>query len=143
MRVPAGVSASRSADEVSQPTLDPIADHRSTNCLGDDETDSHLITRGAVRVQHKGGTGQPVRPCRMVRRKSSEWLIRTVLGNTASASQSAWSAGELLAALAAPGGQDRATRSGTHPQAKTMGTAATPVARLERALAHGKAPQSR
>ena len=46
------------------------------------------------------------------------------------------SAGEALAALAATGGEDRAARAGAHAEAEAMGAAATPVARLESALAH-------
>lgn len=50
---------------------------------------------------------------------------------------------QLGAALAASGGEDRTTGAGTHPEAEAMGAAAAPVARLERALAHGTTPQGR
>jgi hypothetical protein len=50
------------------------------------------------------------------------------------------SGGQAGPALAAPGGNDRAAGAGPHPQTETVGTAATPVTRLECALAHGKTP---
>ena len=52
------------------------------------------------------------------------------------------SGGQAGAALAAPGGNDGAAGAGPHPQTKAVGTAATPVARLKSALAHGKTPPS-
>ena len=39
------------------------------------------------------------------------------------------------------GPQDGAAGAGPHPQTEAMGTTAAPVARLERALAHGKTPK--
>jgi hypothetical protein len=51
------------------------------------------------------------------------------------------SGGQSGAALATPGRNDRAAGAGPHPQAESMGTAATPITRLERALAHGKTPK--
>jgi hypothetical protein len=77
-------------------------------------------------------------PERRVRWKSAERVILMGLGSTGSGSPD--SGGELLAALAAACGHNGAARAGPHPEAKTMGTAAAAVARLERALAHGKAP---
>jgi hypothetical protein len=50
------------------------------------------------------------------------------------------SGGETAAALAAPGRNDGTAGAGPHPQTKAMGTAATPITRLECALAHGKTP---
>jgi hypothetical protein len=47
---------------------------------------------------------------------------------------------QLGAALAPAGGKDRPSRPGPHPEAETVDPAAAPVARLERALAHGKTP---
>ena len=44
------------------------------------------------------------------------------------------------AALATPGGNNGAAGARPHPQTKAMGTAATPIAGLECALAHGKTP---
>ena len=51
------------------------------------------------------------------------------------------SGGQSGAALATPGRHDGAAGAGAHPQTETMGTTAPPVARLERALAHGKTPK--
>jgi hypothetical protein len=51
------------------------------------------------------------------------------------------SPGQATATLATPGRDDGAARTGPHPQTKAVGTAATPIARLERALAHGKTPK--
>lgn len=50
------------------------------------------------------------------------------------------SGGQTAAALAAPGRNDGTAGAGPHPQTKAMGTAATPITRLECALAHGKTP---
>jgi hypothetical protein len=50
------------------------------------------------------------------------------------------SGGQAAAALAAPGRDDGAAGASPHPQTKAVGTATTPVARLECALAHGKTP---
>ena len=47
---------------------------------------------------------------------------------------------QAAAALAAPGGNDGAAGARPHPQTKAMGTATTPIARLECALGHGKTP---
>jgi len=49
------------------------------------------------------------------------------------------SGGQSGAALATPCRNYATAGAGPHPQTETMGTAATPIARLERALAHGKA----
>jgi hypothetical protein len=76
----------------------------------------------------------------MVREKSAERVILTVLGSTGCRGGSG---GQLLAAFAPAGGQDGPARTSPHPMAEAMGTAAAPVARLERALAHGKAPTNR
>jgi hypothetical protein len=45
---------------------------------------------------------------------------------------------QAATALATPGRNDRAAGAGPHPQTETMSTAATPIARLERALAQLK-----
>ena len=76
-------------------------------------------------------------PDRMVRWKSAERVIRAFLGSTGVVTGSG---GKLFAALAPAGGHNGAACSCPHPKTKTMRTATTPVARLERALAHGKAP---
>lgn len=49
---------------------------------------------------------------------------------------------KCAAALAPPSGKDRPASAGPHPQAETVGTAASPVARLESTLGHGKTPIS-
>ena len=51
------------------------------------------------------------------------------------------SGGKLRAALAPASSHDGAACSCPHPKTETMRAAATPVARLERALAHAKLPQ--
>ena len=78
-------------------------------------------------------------PRLVVRRKSFEWCILSNRGNTGVA-QARLSGGQTAAALAAPGGNDGAAGARPHPQTKAMGTAATPITRLECALAHGKTP---
>jgi hypothetical protein len=78
-------------------------------------------------------------PRLVVRRKSFEWCILSNRGNTGVA-QALMSGRQAAAALAAPGGNDGAAGARPHPQTKAMGTAATPIARLECALAHGKTP---
>jgi hypothetical protein len=78
-------------------------------------------------------------PRLVVRRKSFELCILSNRGNTVVV-QARRSGGQTAAALAAPGRNDGAARAGPHPQTKAVGTAATPVARLECALAHGKTP---
>jgi hypothetical protein len=80
-------------------------------------------------------------PRLVVRRKSFELCILSNRGNTVGL-RARMSGGQAGAALAAPGGNDRAAGAGPHPQTKTVGTAATPVTRLECALAHGKTPPS-
>jgi hypothetical protein len=57
-------------------------------------------------------------------------------GNIASIDQP--SGGEAGAALTTPGRNNGAAGAGPHPQTETMGTAATPIARLERALGQRK-----
>ena len=77
-------------------------------------------------------------PRLVVRRKSFELRILSNRGNTVVAQ--AMSGRQAGAALAAPGGNDGPAGTSPHPQTKAMGTAATPIARLECALAHGKTP---
>jgi hypothetical protein len=79
------------------------------------------------------------RPRLVVRRKSFELCILSNRGNTVVV-RARMSGGQAATALAAPGGNDGAAGAGPHPQTKAVGTAATPVARLECALAHGKTP---
>jgi hypothetical protein len=47
---------------------------------------------------------------------------------------------QLVAALAPAGGKDGASGPGPHPETESVDSTAAPVARLERALAHGRAP---
>ena len=79
------------------------------------------------------------RPRLVVRRKSFEFCILNNRGNTVIA-QAQRSGRQAGAALAAPGGNDGTAGTGPHPQTKAMGAAATPIARLKCALAHGKTP---
>lgn len=82
--------------------------------------------------------GRPARaPRRVVRRKSSELLIRAERGSTGGQNRSGR---ELGAALATARGEDRPAGTSPHPEAEAVGAAATPIARLERTLAHGKTP---
>jgi hypothetical protein len=78
-------------------------------------------------------------PRLVVRRKSFEWCILSNRGNTVVA-QTRLSGGQTGAALAAPRGNNGAACACPHPQTKAVGTAATAIARLECALAHGKTP---
>jgi hypothetical protein len=78
-------------------------------------------------------------PRLVVRRKSFELCILSNRGNTVVV-QARMSGGQAAAALAAPGRNDGAAGAGPHPQTEAVGTAATPIARLECALAHGKTP---
>jgi hypothetical protein len=55
----------------------------------------------------------------------------------------AWLGRKLAAALAAAGLQDRATRTGAHPQTEAVGLGPAAVVRLEGPLAHGLAPSIR
>lgn len=75
-------------------------------------------------------------PWRSVSRKSTGFLNRDGAGSTG-----AGSAGEANAALTTTGRDDCAAGAGTHPETEAMGAAATPVARLESALAHASAPK--
>jgi hypothetical protein len=78
-------------------------------------------------------------PRRVVRRNSFELRILSDRGSTVV--DRGDSGGQSGAALAAPGRHDGAAGAGPHPQTETMGTTATSIARLERALAHGKTPK--
>jgi len=84
--------------------------------------------------------GRPARrPSRTARRKSAGRFIRacrgSICGTPASARTKA-SGAQLVAALAAARGQNRAARPGTHPQPEAMGLRPPAVVRLERTLAH-------
>src|SRR5919107_488833 len=75
--------------------------------------------------------GRPARrPDRTTAVNSGRRRRRAWAGNT--------SGGELLAALATTARDDRAARTGAHPQPEAVGLRPTPVVRLERALAHGE-----
>src|SRR5215210_7810821 len=77
--------------------------------------------------------GRPARrPDRTTAVNSGRRRRRACAGNT--------SGGELLAALAATTGDDRAARTGAHPQPEAVGLGPTTVVRLERALAHEGLP---
>ena len=73
--------------------------------------------------------GRPARrPDRTTAVNSGRRRRRACAGNT--------SGGELLATLATTAGEDRAARTGAHPQPEAVGLGPTTVVRLERALAH-------
>src|SRR5215212_733907 len=77
--------------------------------------------------------GRPARrPDRTTAVISGRRRRRACAGNT--------SGGELLAALATTAGDDRAARTGAHPQPEAVGLGPTTVVRLERALAHEGLP---
>src|ERR1700728_3821515 len=86
------------------------------------------------------------RPERSARRNSSEVLIRVCWGSTTPPAQpwlparlARWRAGsdgELLAALAATGGQHSAAGAGAHALAEAVDLRPPTVVRLERTLAH-------
>jgi len=63
-----------------------------------------------------------------VRPKSAERRRRCAAGST--------SGGELGAALAAAGSEDRAASAGAHAKTEAVGLGTTPVVRLEGPLAH-------
>lgn len=69
-------------------------------------------------------------------RKSTGVRNRDGAGSTG-----AGSAGEADAALTTTGRKDGAPGAGSHPETEAMGAAATPVARLESALAHAMTPK--
>src|SRR5688572_2408621 len=80
--------------------------------------------------------GRPARrPDRTTAVNSGRRRRRACAGNT--------SGGELLAALATTAGDDRAARTGAHPQPEAVGLGPTTVVRLERALAHEGLPLRR
>src|SRR5215212_11184015 len=80
--------------------------------------------------------GRPARrPDRTTAVISGRRRRRACAGNT--------SGGELLAALAATAGDDRAARTGAHPQPEAVGLGPAAVVRLERALAHEGLPLRR
>src|SRR3954453_10053399 len=80
--------------------------------------------------------GRPARrPDRTTAVNSGRRRRRACAGNT--------SGGELLAALATTAGDDRAARTGAHPQPEPVGLGPTTVVRLERALAHEELPLRR
>lgn len=74
------------------------------------------------------------RPRRTVAAKSSRWVSRAAVGSNA---RRAGSGGQLLPALTTTRRKDCPTRAGAHPQAEPVGTGATAVVRLKRALALG------
>ncbi len=91
------------------------------------------------RAQRGGGSappricGQPAAPSALRRRSR-----RSASSARPGAAPLGLSGGELVAALAAAGSEDGATRAGTHPQPETVRTGTTAVVRLEGALTHGR-----
>ena len=79
-------------------------------------------------------------PSRTVRRKSSDRRIRAYVGNTGRPPSWRPSGRQLGAALAPAGGKDGAAGTGPHPETESVDPTTASIARLERALAHGKAP---
>jgi hypothetical protein len=74
-----------------------------------------------------------LRPRRMQVRKSDPCRIRKPAGSTCTA---VGSGRQLVAALAAPCGKDRAAGAGTHPQPEPVGLGPSTIIRLERPLTH-------
>ena len=138
---------------MAQPALDAIAAHGVSERSADNEPNP----RPGARRDHPSRDTQPSRntvgptawttsvgrltriPRLVVRWKSFELCILNRRGNTVVA-QARMSGGQTAAALAAPGGNDGTAGTCPHPQTKAMGTAATPITRLECALGHGKTP---
>lgn len=88
-------------------------------------------------------------PRRTVARKSADRRIRCSELSTShrprmcAVRTSACSGGEVRAALAPAGGEDGTAGARTHTQPEAVGLGATAVVRLEGALAHVQAPESR
>ena len=135
--------------EMPQPALDAIAGDRVSECSTDDETDSrtrpaHRIVLGREIVRSMRGMHDECGPARSKPPPGRQAEIFRVVHSQQSRQHRGRgpteSGGQAGAALAAPGGNDGAAGPGPHPQTKAVGTAATPVARLECALTHGKTP---
>ena len=135
--------------EMPQPALDAIAADGVSQRSTDDEPNPRpgAAPDHPSPTPHQGrrtawttSVGRLTRiPRLVVRWKSFELCILNCRGNTVVA-QARMSGGQTAAALAAPGRNDGTAGAGPHPQTKAMGTAATPITRLECALAHGKTP---
>src|SRR5487761_2162504 len=101
-----------------------------------------LVTTKPARVTVSGrettcrtSVGRPTRrPRRTVVLKSSDDRSRAGAGSMCGSGR------QLGAALTATRGQDGATGAGPHAGTEAVRTTTTPVARLERALAHGTLP---
>jgi len=134
-----------SCREMPQSSLDPIAGnripHRSATTNPTRGPSSSCSSRCPLRcTAWTTSVGRLTRTPRLVvRRNSLELRILSDRGSTVV--DRGDSGGQSGAALAAPGRHDGAAGAGPHPQTETMGTTATSIARLERALAHGKTPK--
>ena len=78
------------------------------------------------------------RPCQTAAAKSGRRRSREGAGNTSESEIGL--GGQRLAALAATSREDGAPGAGAHAQPETMRLRAAAIVRLERALAHGRAP---
>ena len=123
--------------QMAEPALDPVAGHGLANRLGDNKTQlfaGRRLKRPAQRVHDQGG------------RYTRTPAVRYDESPPSCSSSRAWATrrrpvqADSGATLAPPGGKDGAAGAGPHPQTKAMGTAATPVARLESTLGHGRTP---
>jgi hypothetical protein len=139
--------------EVPQAAPDPVARHSVPDSATDDEANARTgapkispIQRTLVRrivVRNTGGMNDERGPTRA--NPAPSRALKVLRPAHPQRSRQHWifepSGGQSGAALATPGRNDRAAGAGPHPQAESMGTAATPITRLERALAHGKTPK--
>ena len=134
-----------SSRKMPQASLDAIADDRIPHRTADDKPDARPfvgmpIDPIEICTAWTTSVGRLTRtPRRVVRRNSFELRILSDRGSTVV--DRGDSGGQPGAALAAPGRHYGAAGAGPHPQTETMGTTATSIARLERALAHGKTPK--
>jgi hypothetical protein len=132
-----------SGGEMPQASLDPISRDCIANRAADDKANAcPIIEMRLIKtssMNHQRGSTHP---------DPSPGYLPEVLGAPHSQRSRQHrvdrpaSGGQAGAALATPGRNDGAAGAGPHPQTETMGTAATPIARLERALAHGRTPTS-
>jgi hypothetical protein len=139
--------------EVPQAALDPVARHSVPDSATDDEANTRTgapkiipIRRILVRrivVRNPRGMNDKRGPTRA--NPAPSRALKVLRPAHPQQSRQHWifepSGGQSGAALATPGRNDRAAGAGPHPQAESMGTAATPITRLERALGHGKTPK--
>jgi hypothetical protein len=127
-----------SRGEMPQPPLHPITRNSVPHSTTDHKSHTRPIIQWASMNHQRGPTYAYATPGdlpEVLRAPHSQRSRQHALNRPASCRQA-------RAALTTAARNDGAARAGPHPQTKTMGTAAAPIARLERALAHGRTPTS-